>query len=121
MNTIILAAAVAVGSWVLAPGGNWSLTPKQVSEIRSDLELFVKHRASEQKVELPSWSHYSFTYQGRMAGDGKFILISAFCTPLPDPDKEIIVVVADGGPCYFNVKYDVQKKRFFELIFNGIA
>jgi hypothetical protein len=119
MNTIILTAAVAIGSWVLAPGGNWSPTPEQVSKIRSDLELFVKHRASEQKVELPSWSHYSFTYQGRVAGNGKFILISGFCTPLPE--NETIVVVSDGGPCYFNVKYDIQKKRFFELLFNGIA
>lgn len=114
---MILATAIAVGSWVLAQGGAWSPALEQVNEIRGGIELLVKHEASERKIELPDWSQYSFTYQGQMSGDRKFILVNAFCTPLPE--KETIVAIAGGGPCYFSIKYDVKKKQFFELLFNA--
>ena len=39
--------------------------------------------------------------------------------PLNDPTR--LVLICDGGPAYFGVEYDVQRRRVTHLAFNGVA
>jgi hypothetical protein len=85
------------------------------------LEPFVKQQAAEQHQKLPNWSSYTFQYQGQMDGENKIVFINAFCIAPPEYAQRQFVMVFDGGPCFFEVKYDPNKKKFFQLTFNGVA
>jgi hypothetical protein len=121
MNLFTTVAAVAVGSWVAMSGGAWSPSPTQVTEIQGGLKPFVLHQATEQRRKLPDWSSYTFQYQGRLDGGLKVVFINAFCISPPEHTQQQFVLVLDGGTCFFEVKYDPNKKRFFQLTFHGEA
>ena len=121
MNLIGTVLVVVVGSWVAIPGGAWTPAPEQLTEIRSNLELFVKQQALKQNKKLPIWSSYTFQYQGQVVDKQEVVLINAFCIEPPEYSKHQFVLVFDGGPCFFQVKYDPNKKKFFQLMFNGEA
>ncbi len=121
MNILAAVIAVAVGSWAAVPGGSWSPAPEQINEIRSSLEPFVRQEAAEQHRQLPNWSRYSFQYQGQLDDGQRVIFVNAFCISPPEYAQRQFVLVFDGGPCFFQVKYDPNKKRFFQLMFNGEA
>ena len=121
MNLATAAVAISIGSWTLVPGGSWSPSSEDLTEVRSRIEPFVKVQAAANHRELPAWSRYSFQYQGRSEGERKVIFVNAFCITPPPYAREQFVFVFDGGPCFFNLKYDPQKKQFFDLMFNGHA
>jgi hypothetical protein len=121
MNILSAIVAIAVGSWVSMSGGSWSPAPEQLSVIQSSLEPFVKQQAAEQHRQLPNWSNYSFQYQGQLDGGQRVVFINAFCIAPPEYTQRQFVLVFDGGSCFFQVKYDPNKKRFFQLMFNGEA
>jgi hypothetical protein len=117
----LLVAALAVGSWIAVPGGDWNPSEQVVNEIRAGLEKFVQMKATEQKKRMPEWSTYTFQFQGQEKGGQKFVFVNAYCTAPPEYSTERFVFVLDGGPCFFNVKYDPKLHTFFELGFNGDA
>ena len=72
--------------------------------------------------ELHDWKTYTFQYQGQEESGKKFVFVNAFCVN----DKrwklnKKMVLVLDGGTCFFNVKYDPEKNQFFGLTINGEA
>lgn len=121
MNLFATIVAVAIGSWVVVPGGSWSPSPEQINEVRSRIAPFVQQQAKVQHQELPIWSQYSFQYQGQLDDGKKIIFVNAFCISPPEYTLRKFVEEFDGGPCFFQVKYDPQKKMFLQLIFNGSA
>jgi hypothetical protein len=125
MNTIlgVLAASVAaVGFWTLIPGGAWEPQATTMQDMRVGLKVFVEQQALKEKVKLAEWQTYTFQFQGQEKKGQRFIFINAYCTK---PDSQFsetqMLLVFDGGPCFFNVKYDPKKKAYFELLFNGEA
>ena len=119
---IFASLMLVAASWFALQDGEWAPSQKIVAHIQSDLESFVTHESSVRKKQLPAkFSEYTFQYQGRMSNGHKFVQINAFCQK-PDADltKELFIV-ADGGPCYFHVKYDPDTGRFYDLSFNGVA
>ncbi len=117
----VAAAAIAVGAWVSVPGGIWTPTAEQFDEVHGSLEGYVKQQAAAQHVTLPDWSSYSFQYQGRKHHSRKFIYISALCQSQDEADPQQFVLVDDGGPCFFQIRYDLQTKMFYRLQFNGVG
>jgi hypothetical protein len=111
----------AVGSWVRVPEGTWTATARQRDEVSSGIQEFVKQQAKEQNLKLPRWSSYSFQYQEQVDGNQKIIFVNAFCIAPPGYVRQRFVVVLDGGPCFFQVKFDPQTKQFSQLRFNGIG
>lgn len=121
MNLLRAVVEISLGSWVLISGGAWSPAPEEISEIQSRLELFVKQQAADQHRKLPNWLNYTFQYQGQMDGENKIVFVNAFCIAPPEYVQQQFVMVFDGGTCFFEVKYDPNKKAFFQLTFNGDA
>jgi len=121
MNVISAALTVAIGSWVFIPGGGWSITPIELSEIQNGLESYVKEQASIQHRHLPEWSNYTFQYQGQINDNKKLVFINAFCISPPGYIQRQFVIVLDGGTCFFQVKYDPTTKKYYDLMFNGEA
>ena len=119
--TALLFAVLAVGSWTAIPGGTWQPTNPTISEIRAHLKEYVQEKATEQQKSLPAWSRYSFQFQGQEKEGHRFVFINAYCIAPPKYAKKTFVLVDDGGPCFFNIKYDPASRGFFELEFNGEA
>jgi hypothetical protein len=114
----IIAFTLSVASWIHVPGGPWHAT-SALPDIQARLKPFVLQAAAEQRKDLPDWSAYTFQYQGQIKDEKKVVFINAFCgTPGPDVKTQFVLVL-DGGPCYFRVNYDPEKKRFFGLEFNS--
>lgn len=121
MNLFSLALAVVVGSWLAIPDGAWSPAPEQVSELRISLASYVKQQALTQHLQLPKWQNYTFQFQGQVDAGQKIIFVNAFCITPPEQAKRQFVFVFDGGPCFFQVKYNPNQKLFYQLMFNGEA
>lgn len=121
MTPLITLVAIAIGSWVAVPGGSWSPSSELMGEVRGQIESYVKQHAVEQHLQLADWSRYSFQYQGQLENGRQAVFINAFCDAPPEYARQQFVVVLDGGPCFFQVKYDPEKKQFFQLTFNGEA
>lgn len=121
MNTVLVAAAIAVGSWIPVPGGAWSPDASMLVELRRSLQSFVVEHAAQTHEILPAWSRYTFQYQGQLKGGAKVIFVNAFCDQPPSHAQKEFVRTFDAGPCYFNLKYDPVKREFFGLQFNGVA
>jgi hypothetical protein len=102
-------------------GGTWDPSPKNLADAATTLQPYVTQQASLQHQKLPEWSTYSFQYQGREVNGHQLVYVNAFCTPPPVNAKENLVVVFDGGPCYFSAYYDPRTKKFVAINFNGFA
>jgi hypothetical protein len=122
MPTIIATIALAAGAWIHMAGGAWNPTEKNVASAGLALQPYVTQHASARKLKLPEWSTYSFQYVGTRSRGRNLLYINAFCTAddLRDPSKQWILVF-DGGPCFFSAYFDVRKKRFVSVKFNGFA
>ena len=84
------------------------------------MQVAVQDEAISEKEKLPAWSTYAFQYQGRQVGGRKVIYVNGFCH-IPDYAAKRMVVVFDGGSCYFSALYDVESKAYTNVRFNGDA
>jgi hypothetical protein len=67
-------------------------------------------------------SKYKRQYVATINSKGeKEIWVNLFCDTYNSNWKKEILVVFDGGNCFFNVKLNLKKKKYFELIINGVA
>jgi len=121
MPCLFAVLALAVGSWLHVPGGAWDPSAKNVADAGAALRSYVTQQASLQHLQLSNWSTYSFQYQGTEVSGHRLVYINAFCSPPPADAKSHMVVVFDGGPCYFSALYDPRTKKFVGINFNGDA
>ena len=75
-------------------------------------------RASEVLKGIKS---YKRQYVGIIIGGHKQIYINSFCDPAAVDWTRKEIVVADGGPCYFSVRFSNKTKTFSHLQINGLA
>ena len=114
--------AEAGDTWVKVSGGSWDPSPTMLTDLKAQIESYVKSQAKAQGKELKRWQDYTFQYQARKEKGRKYIFINALCASTDQQrlDKQIIVIL-DGGGCFFNLKYDPGQKVFFDLFINGEA
>ena len=107
------ALAAAIATWIQVVGGSWTPT-SELAAIQTELKSFVEASAKRENKVLPKWGTYTFQYQGRGEASKRFVFINAFCSKPPADVKKQMVVVLDGGACFFNVKYDQQRRFLFD-------
>jgi hypothetical protein len=120
-SSLALATAFLAGSWFPIAGGTWTPEHGVTAQLQSTLRPYVVAHASAQHLVLQPWSSYSFQYQGRGAAGGEFVFINAFCSAPDAYAAKQFVQVLDGGTCYFELKYNLKTKTFYDLGFNGVA
>jgi hypothetical protein len=66
---------------------------------------------------------YVRQYVAAINGNGeKVVWVNIFCNSLTDTEwKKGIIDIADGGDCAFNLKVNMNKKTFYDLIINLIS
>ena len=117
----IFAIAIAVGSWIHVLGDAWQPNQAALSDARVKLQSYAVAQAKLRHDELSPWSTYTFQYQGRDLDGRKVIYVNAFCSDPPEYTAREMVLVLDGGACYFQAYYDIQTKSFVSIGFNGLA
>jgi len=118
----IVTSVNAAEPWIKVAGGKWDPSPKMLANLKAQIESYVRSQAKAQSKELKRWKDYTFQYQGQEEKGRKFIFINALyrLNDRQTLDKQIIVIL-DGGSCFFNLKYDPNQKVFFDLSINGEA
>jgi len=117
----MLAIAILVGSWIHVPGGTWQPSKAELSDAKAKIQPYAVAQAKLQHDDLSPWDAYTFQYQGRDLHGRKIIYVNAFCSDAPDYATREMVLVLDGGTCYFRAFYDIQTKSFVGISFNGLA
>jgi hypothetical protein len=99
-------------------------TPKvvQVQELESLLLKYLKSHPPIDDKPVGNLSEYGRQYFGVTKKGRKLIYLNAFCNPSRfDQWKKRIILVKDGGSCYFQVYFDPATKEFIHLHYNGQA
>ena len=103
------------------PDGSWQPDATKIDEAKAALRPYVTQQASLAGKTLPKWDSYTFQFQGQEIGGKKVIFVNAFCGRVPSHATTRIVMVFDGGPCYFRAYWDPTDKIYTDVIFNGYA
>jgi hypothetical protein len=101
----------------------WTPTVDQVQELESLLPKYLKVHPPIDDNPVGNVFEYGFQYFGVTKNDRKLIYLNAFCNPskFDGRQKKEIILVKDGGNCYFQVYFDPAKKEFIHLHYNGQA
>jgi hypothetical protein len=102
--------------------GPWEPPPTIVRDLEAQLEPFARKAAKLKGRTLRNWEEYRFQYQAQATEGRRYIFVNALCHVYPKRDlaKEIVLVL-DGGSCYFNAKYDPERRQYYDLSINGDA
>jgi hypothetical protein len=122
-GVLVGAAALASDSqrWIEISGGAWGPHALPFADIENSLRPLVV-AAARDRGGVPEWRAYTFQYQGRRDPSGrKYVYINAFCAAPQRHSVTEWVQVKDGGPCFFNAKYDPESKQVYDVVVNGIA
>jgi len=109
--------------WIKPPF--WTPSPQQVALLETQLKPYlgrVKHPKA--KAIAASLASYRRQYFGYTDGDKRWILVNGFCEGYwkkEDTWRDRVVLVRDGGRCFFKVRYDPSSSQFEQLEINGEA
>jgi len=93
---------------------------KKVSNIYID----SLSRINKNQLLNYSMSRYYRQYVGYFDNNGdKIILINAFCSKQGSSEEltKKLIMIHDGGSCYYKIKINLNKKKCFDLLINGEA
>jgi hypothetical protein len=109
--------------WVTPPF--WIPSPEQVALLETQLKPYlgrVKHPKA--KAIAARLASYKRQYFGYTDGGKRWILVNGFCEGYwkkEDTWRDRVVLVLDGGRCFFKVRYDPSSSQFEKLEINGEA
>ncbi len=101
----------------------WTPTDNQVQELEALLPRYLNSHPPINDKPVGNFFEYGRQYFGVTRNNRRLIYLNAFCNPSKFGrrwEKEIILVM-DGGSCYFQVYFDPAKKEFIALHYNGQA
>jgi hypothetical protein len=118
-------------AWLLRPQQEfWTPTLSEVLELETRLPAYLRspeaRKAAESCCPQPvPLSKRAPAYKRQYVGvldHGRLVIHGNFFCEAPAHDwHRTPVVVDDGGDCYFQVEYDVRKRRFESIAVNGGA
>jgi hypothetical protein len=113
--------AIAFGSWIQVPGGDWQPSPEVMHEVGGGLRAAAEAESARTQHAMQPWSGYTFQFQGVTEQGRRQVLVAASCRPLPEDASKRWLVVYDGGTCYFAAYYDPDTQRFVRVRFHGVG
>ena len=121
LSFLAVSPATASEHWFYVRG-EWNPTTSEMEVLRVGIEQQVRLLAQKKHWKLRDWDTYKFQYQAQTVANQRIVIINAFCYLDDSIDlHQELVVVLDGGNCYFTVKFDPTTNVFFDLFVNGEA
>ena|SRR5690242_18731149 len=108
--------------------GTWAPTVMQIRELEDRLPTALTAVALEKGERYAEPGDFRRQYAGFVVNGRKIIYVNAFPRSVggPSPGRSFdwhrsAVMVCDGGPAFFGVVYDPEKRTFDHFQFNGPA
>jgi hypothetical protein len=105
------------------PYNGMQVTEEQIAEAEAALPAYVQSqaRATPRLIDELQTGFYERQYIGYSLEFQFLLVINAYCDdPVYDPAHGVVMVM-DGGDCYWNATYDLTQGRFIEFSVNGDA
>lgn len=100
--------------------GYWTPAERDVLGLEAGLAAFLRAAAPAASPELwQKQSSYKRQYAGLVVDGRRLVYASFFCTTPGDEWRRRVLFVMDGGDCYFQLTYDVERGVYGELMVNG--
>jgi hypothetical protein len=106
------------------PGPYWTPTVADVAQLEDKLEVYLRNSGVPRAdVVLADLDSSKRQYLGYGAAGRRMVFINGLCAAAAhDPAWQTrLVVVLDGGPCFYQAHYDVQAATFVQLSISGEA
>lgn len=103
------------------------LTPEDIQNLDSILNKCIseynfrkqKWHDSNSHIDLPGYTR-QYTPIINEKGE-KEVWVNCFCHSYNIDWRKQIILVLDGGDCYFNLKINLTLKTYYQLMVNGVA
>lgn len=108
-------------------GKAWTPQPADVIQLEAGLDTFLRSTNDADanfRQSPPIWERlptYKRQYFGIIDNNQRIIFANFFCDDFGIDFHQELVVVDDGGDCFFGVKFDLETGIFFDLYVNGEA
>ncbi|MGO9336623.1 MAG: hypothetical protein ACLPY1_03850 [Terracidiphilus sp.] len=105
-------------------GGSWQPTKVDLDGLESNLPQIssMKVLGWDSKIHIDHPDRYFRQYVAVLVAGRREVFVNAFCDGQSFPDwRERLVVVIDGGTCYWQALYDPATKQFSNLMINARA
>jgi hypothetical protein len=100
----------------------WSPSPAEIAEAEGKLSTYLTTAPNPDANDIPPrLDGYGRQYFGITAKGRRILVINAFCRAGERDFSRRLVIVADGGDCYFQAFYDMIGHRFAGIAVNGYA
>ena len=103
----------------------WTPSPEQIAMLETQLKSYLAGiKLAKAKVIAARLGSYKRQYFGYTNGGKRWILVNGFCEGYwkkQDIWRDRVVLVLDGGLCFFQVRYDPTRSQFEQLEINGEA
>jgi hypothetical protein len=110
------------GAFKLRAEGYWTPSEQDVRALEAGLAEFLYVAALERSPDL--WQKqraYKRQYGGIVRAGRRLVYASFLCNTHGDEWRRQVVIVMDGGDCYFQLTFDVERDTFDDLTINGEA
>lgn len=104
-------------------GAYWRPTADEIAEAESKLAAYLAVAPNPDAHDIPSkLDKYGRQYFGAARDGRRVLVIHAFCDTFGADDlTKSLVMVDDGGDCFFEAYYDMDGHHFAGLSVNGYA
>lgn len=102
--------------------GYWTPTQADVLALEAGLAAFLQESAPQASPEL--WRKqgtYKRQYAGLIHNGRRLIAASFFCDTHGEEWRREVLFVLDGGDCFFQLTFDVERGTYGDLMVNGEA
>jgi len=103
----------------------WTPSPEQIALLESQLRPYLgRVTQPKAKVIAARLGSYRRQYFGYSENGKKWIFVNGFCEghwKKEDAWRDRVVLVLDGGLCFFKVRYNPSRSQFEQLEINGEA
>jgi len=118
------AAEMGIASWLVESDGFWMPSGDDIIKLEEKIGEYLSQNSGQFYRQPPVWERldeYQRQYIGLERGDRQIIYGNYFCDSGRVDWLQELVIVEDGGDCFFQVEYDVESEMFIKLLVNGEA
>jgi hypothetical protein len=118
------AEEMELASWLVDSDGFWTPSVDDILNLEEKIVEYLSQNSSYFYRQPPVWERlheYQRQYIGLERGGRKIIYGNYFCNSGGVDWQQKLVIVIDGGECFFQIEYDVESELFIKLLVNGEA
>ncbi len=116
------AEEMGLGAWLVESDGFWTPAEDDITILEEKIADYLSQNATLFNYQEPVWERlgeYQRQFIGLQRDGNNLIYGNYFCDNLGKNWRQEFISVEDGGNCYFQVEYDVQRGTFKMLMVNG--